>query len=87
QALDVKGNINVEAGPGSNGYIKVAAAGCSAAITVTTGNNICGGTQYATFTPGIYIEGWSYQSQGVPNRYLSGGPAPVASAVVSCCNR
>ena len=74
QALDVAGTIHVSA------------SGCSGPTTVVTGA-ICPGNRYATFTPGIYIEGWSYQSQGIPNRYLSGGPAPAARSVVSCCNK
>lgn len=74
QALDVAGTIHVSA------------AGCSGPTTVVTGP-ICLGNRYATFTPGLYVEGWSYQSQGVPNRYLSGGPAPVARSVVTCCNK
>jgi len=73
QALDVAGTIHVSA------------SGCSGPTTVVTGA-ICAGNRYATFTPGIYIEGWSYQSQGVPNRYLSGA-APAARSVVSCCNK
>ncbi len=71
QALDVAGTIHVSA------------VGCSGPTTVVTGP-ICPG-RYATFTPGLYVEGWSYQSQGVPYQYT--GPAPVPRSVVTCCNK
>lgn len=50
QALEVAGSIRINA------------VGC-AASDVTAGA-VCTGTQYATFTPGFYVEGWSYQNRG-----------------------
>lgn len=46
------------------GSIKISAAGC--AVADVTQGVVCGGfpLKYATFTPGFYIEGWSYQNRG-----------------------
>ncbi|MBI2384838.1 MAG: hypothetical protein HYV14_02375 [Elusimicrobia bacterium] len=57
QKLSVVGNVDVSAG-----YVKISSVGCGVA-DVTQGV-VCSGTQYATFTPGFYIEGWSYQNRG-----------------------
>lgn len=75
QALDVTGNSAVSGDStvggivtaGSrvvvtSGYVRVTSAGCVAA-NVTQGV-VCSGVQYATFSPGFYVEGWSYQNRG-----------------------
>lgn len=44
------------------GSLRISSVGCLVA-DVTQGV-VCGGSWYATFTPGFYIEGWSYQNRG-----------------------
>lgn len=45
------------------GYVNIQSVGCGGAINVSQGV-VCNGAQFATFTPGLYVEGWSYQSRG-----------------------
>ncbi len=49
QAIDVVGNIHINA------------VGCGGPVAVVTGA-ICAAGQYATFQPGFYVEGWSYNN-------------------------
>jgi hypothetical protein len=70
QSFDVGGNVNIAAGVGGNGYIHLNAAGCGAPTAVTSGA-ICGAGQYAAFSPGVYVEGWSYQSYGGPTYLMA----------------
>lgn len=65
EALDVVGNIKVTSGGGANGYVKINAAGCVISASVGNGS-ICGAGQYATFQPGVYTEGLSYQNLPAP---------------------
>lgn len=44
------------------GSLKISSVGC--AVADVTAGVVCNGAQYATFTPGFYIEGWSYQNRG-----------------------
>jgi len=62
QKLTVAGNVDVV-----GGYVKINAGACGARQTRNAGANpLCAANQYATFTPGVYIEGLSYQNQGSP---------------------
>lgn len=45
-----------------SGSLRISSVGCTVA-DVTQGV-VCAGARYATFTPGFYIEGWSYQNRG-----------------------
>ena len=65
QKLDVAGgNIRVAA-VGGRGYINIAGGvgqGCVA--QPMTQGAVCGGGNYATFSPGLFVEGWTYQNRG-----------------------
>lgn len=65
QALDVVGNVNVQGGGGSNGYVKINALGCSLSGSVANGT-ICPAGQYATFQPGVFTMGTSYNNLPAP---------------------
>lgn len=43
-------------------YIDNTATGC--VETDVTQGPVCGGGQYATFSPGVYVEGWNYANRG-----------------------
>jgi hypothetical protein len=45
-----------------SGSLRISSVGC--AVADVTQGGVCNGAQYATFTPGFYIEGWSYQNRG-----------------------
>lgn len=65
--MDARGNLlmtGFSAAAGRRGYIYISNAqtSCGAqTITANSGASICGGG-YITFTPGLYVEGWSYQT-------------------------
>lgn len=65
QALDVVGNVNVASGGGGRGYIKLNATGCTISAAVANGS-ICPAGRYATFQPGVYTEGTSYNNLPAP---------------------
>ena len=69
EKLEVTGNATVSGAvtAGSKvvvtaGYVRVNSVGC-AEFDVVEGA-VCTGAQYATFSPGFYVEGWSYQNRG-----------------------
>lgn len=64
-ALDVVGNVNVASGGGGRGYIKLNATGCAISAAVANGT-ICPAGRYATFQPGVYTEGTSYNNLPAP---------------------
>ncbi|MDD5304361.1 MAG: hypothetical protein PHS14_14785 [Elusimicrobia bacterium] len=68
QALDIAGNINLASGGSGNGYIHINASGCDALPTTAVAgtNPLCAAGRYATFTPGVYIEGTSFQNNPSP---------------------
>lgn len=69
----VNGNLTVNAGNGKNGYLTLNTSGCGA-VNVTQGP-VCGSGQYATWTPGVNIQGyWQYQNRG-SQPYIVGNPA------------
>lgn len=67
--LDVRGNMNIASSAGgAKGYIHINAAGCDLLPTEKSSNftPLCPATRYATFTPGIFIEGTSFQNYPAP---------------------
>lgn len=65
----------------SSGYVHVNASGC--APIVSGGNDaLCAsGTQYATWTPGFWVEGWSFGDRGTPDELTT------SALRVFCCPR
>lgn len=73
QKLQISGgNLHMGEGAGfaasSRGYIYIdnASTGCSPRTQYGGNGSICTPGQYATFIPGIYIEGWQDQGRGGP---------------------
>lgn len=65
--VQFKNNVGIGANaPGASGrgylYIDNTATGC-AEMDVTQGP-VCGAGKYATFAPGVYVEGWNYANRG-----------------------
>lgn len=62
--LTVNGNVRASAGVG-RGYVYVdnSGTGCSTSAGANVANTACPGG-FASFTPGIYVEGWTYQNRG-----------------------
>ncbi|MBI2790147.1 MAG: hypothetical protein HYX59_15860 [Elusimicrobia bacterium] len=60
QKLTVIGNVDV-----NGGYVKINAGACGVVQTRAANTGaLCTVNQYATFTPGVYVEGFSYQNRG-----------------------
>ena len=80
----VSGSITVGGGAG-RGYIYInnTNTGCVDG-DISTGL-ICGAGLYATFNPGFYVEGWSFQNRG--GRVFAEGIAGTFSYEVSALNR
>lgn len=73
--LAVNGSVSVAGGgAGSRGYIYInnGATACTA-TTAPVDTTICAAGQYATFTPGIYTEGYTYSNRGGQVLAVKGG--------------
>lgn len=59
----IAGNARVSGSASSKGYLYIDNTNSSCSETDVTQGAVCAG-RYATFTPGIYVEGWWYQNRG-----------------------
>ncbi|MBI3565352.1 MAG: hypothetical protein HY079_09170 [Elusimicrobia bacterium] len=48
----------------NRGYLYIDNTNTACAEVDVTQGNVCGGGSYASFSPGLYIEGWSYANRG-----------------------
>lgn len=60
--LTVNGNLRASGGVG-RGYVYIDNSGTGCWTAAVANGTICAGN-FGTFTPGLYVEGWTYQNRG-----------------------
>lgn len=83
-SASVAGNVTIGGGAG-RGYVLINNTNTGCGQWDVTQGLVCGAGMYATFFPGFYVEGWSFQNRG--GRVFAEGIAGVSSYEVSALNR